>query len=130
MYEVFKDLHEKLNDALGNGFFIEAITIEYAIIDNRLSKIEEVLNLPIKAMNFDTRFRTIKKALKSYENGYSISSIDSGKIKNFIKDRNVIIHNLVGIKNDPIFLESVALNGLYAVNYLQNLSKKVKNIKT
>ena len=129
MYEVFKDLHEKLNDALDNGFFIEAITIEYAIIDNRLSKIEEVLNLQIKAMNFDTRFRTIKKAFKSYENGNSISSIDSGKIKNFIKDRNVIIHNLVGIKNDPTFLESVALNGLYAVNYLQNLSKKVKNIK-
>lgn len=128
--EVFKIMHERLNDALMYGFFIEAIAIEYAIVDNRLDRFLSLLTIKNDLKNFNVRFKLVKKELNkiSQERKLLIDQQMSHKITNFINDRNNIIHGLLDIDYNDVYFEKVAQDGLEVVTYLQNISKKIHEI--
>ena len=123
----FKILHGKLNEALEYGFYIEALVIEYAIIDNRLRRIAELLNIKYSRNDFKTRFKEMKKALQIADKTLTNELIaNHAIIVEFIHDRNLIIHGLVDFEYDLVYVEKTALNGLKVVDYFQALSQKVK----
>ena len=128
MHKTFKKLHDKLNEAMTYGFYIEAIAIEYAIIDNRITRITELLQISAQNYGFKKRFKEVKKTLKSSQflKDYRITINESHRITNFINDRNSLIHGLVVMDLDETFVEYVAKEGIFVVNYFQNLSQKIK----
>ena len=128
MYETFKKLHDKLNEAMTYGFYIEAIAIEYAIIDNRITRISDFLQIGIQNHGFSERFKKMKKQIKSsrFLKAYIITTNESHRITNFINDRNILIHGLVEMDLDETLVEYVAKEGIFVANYFQNLSQKIK----
>ena len=128
MHETFKRLHDKLNEAMTYGFYIEAIAIEYAIIDNRITRITDLLQISVQSYGFKKRFKEVKKTIKSskFMEDYTITTDVSHRITNFINDRNSLIHGLVEMDLDETFVEYVAKEGIFVVNYLQNLSQYIK----
>lgn len=123
-------MHERLNDALMYGFFIEAIAIEYAIVDNRMDRFLSLLNVRNDINNFNSRFKLVKKELNriSPERELLINQQMSHKITNFINDRNNIIHGLLDIDYNDVYFEKVAHDGLEVVTYFQKISKIIHKI--
>lgn len=123
----FKILHGKLNEALEYGFYIEALVIEYAIIDNRLRRLAKLMNFQYSRIDFKTRFKELKSTLFKYNEILVEDLVDNhGLISDFIRDRNMIIHGLADFEYDQVFIEKTALDGMKIVDYFQNLSKKIK----
>lgn len=125
----FKILHGKLNEALEYGFYIEALVIEYAIIDNRLRKLADIMQFNYSRNDFKTRFKELKNELRKL-NEYLSRNLSAKQdfINDFIRDRNLIIHGLADFDYNRVFIEKTALDGIKAVDYFQNLSQKVKKI--
>ena len=122
----FKKTHAKINVAMEYGFYLEAIMLEYAILDNRINRIIELLKLDITSIKFSNRFKAIKKSIRSQLKDYTIDADQSHLITNFVNDRNKLTHEYINLDFDDVFTEKVALDGLKIVELIENISRKIK----
>lgn len=123
----FKILHDRLIDAFESGFFIEAITIEYSILENRITRICEHLKISNKAKeSITTKIKKIVDvSIKSIDILTDFISVQPDLLE-FIYDRNEIIHNLVKLEFNEEYISSTAINGFELVKLIQSVSTKLK----
>lgn len=132
-YEIYKQLSSDLTKAMKQGFYYEAIFIEYAILEDRLASvlryagvltmekagkknIAEKINLIRDKKEFASKF--VRERL-SFE---LLDSITVWKDK-----RNRLIHNLANIPYDAEAVREVAEEGYEIVKVVKNKSDSVIN---
>ena len=132
-YEIYKQLSSDLTKAMKQGFYYEAIFIEYAILEDRLASVLKyagVLTME-KAGN-----QNIAKKINDIRNSKEFSSkfvrerlsfelLDS--ITAWKDKRNRLIHNLANIPYDAAAVKEVAEEGYEIVKVVKNKSDSVIN---
>lgn len=131
-YANYKEQHERLNKALKNNFYLEAIFIEYAIIEDRLTSILRYEDNTIKSKNGFVsieskinKVRTISREKKGLATKYFtpefIDSIEKWKGK-----RNPLIHALMKQQLTTEGLLELATEGQAIAKELSRLSQNYK----
>lgn len=133
-YANYKEQHERLNKALKNNFYLEAIFIEYAIIEDRLSSILRYEGNSIKVKDEKdfvsierkiNKVRTITREKKGLAFKYFAPEfIDS--IENWKGKRNPLIHALMKQQLTTEGLLDLATEGQAIVKELSRLSQNYK----
>ena len=130
---------DKLNEALKNEFYYEAIFIEYAIIEDRTSSMLKHAKFSQKTYSetLDNKLNVIKTSPK-FKNEY----VEKHPTKEFIqriynwkKHRNDLIHKLAKEPYSNEFVKKVAIEGNEVLKILKSKSKLIndysdKNIKS
>jgi len=123
----FKKTHAKINQAMEEGFYLEAIMLQYAILDNRINRLIDLLHIEVGSNRFIERFKALKKTLKSQIPMIKISFEISDLVTNFVNDRNKLTHEYINLDFDDLFTEKVAMDGLKIINIFEKLSKQIKS---
>ncbi len=132
-YESYKRNFERLNKALKNNFYFEAIVVEYAVMEDRMQSILSYEGNEIKPKQNEyisiTRKKNRIKKLSEKKNsliGKYYSEALFEKINDWIKDRNALFHALLRQKYNEDAIKNIAEVGFSLSRELINLSKKYK----
>ncbi len=138
-YLKYTELMEKLNEALKNEFYYEAIFIEYAIIEDRTSSMlkHAKFSQTTYSETLDNKLNVIKTSPK-FKNEYVEKHLTKEfiqRIYNWKKHRNDLIHKLAKEPYSNEFVKKVAIEGNEVLKILKNKSKLIndysdKNIKS
>jgi len=145
--EMHKDFFDKCDFAIKNGFYLEAIFLEYAAIESRLEIICGVLGLPCnkelpfserKNVNISQRVLCIKEARHKYPEMFKRSKIEDNffyKNKLFsawIIKRNTYIHglykNAFEYKSRKSECKELAVNGREYARLLYNEAARLRRL--
>ena len=141
--EMHKDFFDRCKFALDNGFYMEALLMEYAAIESRLEIILGVIGLPCsKYLEFELRKKiNISNRIACLDHARKNSSIfqNSKLEKNFFKKlkkwtdtRNQYIHGLY--KNELIYkqrmsdVKTIAEKGYEYCRLLYNEAQRVRRV--
>lgn len=143
-----KNFFDKCQFAIDNGFYLEAIFLEYAAIEGRLEIICGVLGLPCnkdltpqkrKDIKISKRIECINKVKNANEELFKNTNLDScfftnkGVLKKWITDRNTYIHGLY--KNAEKYdgrkskCRELAVSGKEYARLLYNENSRLKRMK-
>ena len=114
-YHNYRQLHSKLNRALKNEFYFEAIFIEYAIVEDRATSLlvrlekfnpnkHNMISKKLTAINYLVELK--KCILSKY-----ITKELIAEIKNWINARNRLIHALPNIEYSDEQIQEIAIEG-------------------
>lgn len=124
-YENYREQFKRLDKALNNKFYLEAMFIAYAIIEDRTESILSYEGNEIKSKGFvsvDQKLKKIRKLAEKdsslLEKYFSDGLID--EILDWKKDRNTLIHALMKQSLTTEDLQTVALNGKRLTRILAN----------
>lgn len=138
-----KDFFDRCRFAIDQGFYMEAIFMEYAAIEARLEIILGVIGLPCnkqldqklrKKVNISHRIACFKSAFLE-SSIFQSSKLDEKffeKLENWIVKRNTYIHGLY--KNELVYnqrmanIQSAAEEGYNYCQKLYNETKRVRRI--
>lgn len=132
-YEIYKQLSSDLTKAMKQGFYYEAIFIEYAILEDRLASVLKyagVLTMEKAGnQNIAKKINDIRKS-KEFSSKFvrerlSFELLDS--ITAWKDKRNRLIHNLANIPYDAAAVREVAEEGYEIVKVVKNKSDSVIN---
>lgn len=122
--ESYQTLHNKLNKALKNQFYLETIFIEYAIIEDRLISILELLRLGSSSKNLN---ENLKKVIKLRDINFYIQKYFAIELLSEINDwrikRNKIVHESLKQGIDDTALQKISEKGYTIVKILSNKSQ-------
>lgn len=130
-YENYKKQNERLKKALNNHFYLEAVFIEYAIIEDRLESILRYENNTIKSkthVSIDKKIdkvNTIAREKKGLAKKY-FSPEFMESIKDWKERRNPLIHALMKRSNSTEELCAIAKEGNDLQKELCRLSQNYK----
>lgn len=125
--KVYISLITKLNKALKNEFYYEAIFIEYAILEDRTESILKHSNVYIENPTLSKKLSTIKR-LKTLDNKYCKKHLNNELIQSIYtwkKDRNCLIHDLIVSEYNNVNVKKIAKEGYLIVKKLNNKSTLV-----
>lgn len=131
-YANYKEQHERLNKALKHNFYLEAIFIEYAIIEDRLTSILRYEDNTIKSKNgFVSIEKKINKvrAISGEAEGLAIKYFTPNfldTIESWKNRRNPLIHALMKQQLTTEGLLDLAIEGQAIVKELSRLSQNYK----
>lgn len=133
----YKEQFKRLKKAIYNKFFLEAIFIEYAIIEDRAESILRYENNEIKSDSFVSIDRKLKRISKLSENKISLphryfSDALISEIIVWKEKRNQMIHALMKQHLTTQALEELALSGEHlakeickrSTNYKRSVERK------
>ena len=130
-YVNYKEQFKRLNGALKNHFYLEALFIEFAIMEDRSESILSYESNDIKSKDFVSIDRKLKKIKKIAEEKGSLANRYFSDL--FIDDvlawkekRNQMIHALMKQSLTTEMLETLALQGKEMARELCNRSNKYK----
>lgn len=130
-YENYKEQNERLKKALNNHFYLEAVFIEYSILEDRLDSILRYENNSFKDDNFVSIDRKIKRVIKISEEKKSLANkyfkpefMES--VKEWKEKRNPLIHALMKRSNSTEEICAVAEEGYILQKELCRLSQNYK----
>ncbi len=140
IYQNFKTQHERLKVALAHAFYLEAVFIEYAIIEDRTASIlaYEVNNRRKFAnMNLEQKLKKIKNCAnqKTHERTW-INTYFSDEHSNNLMDRiynwkenfrNPLTHKLMRCRTTTDYLRDFAKQGEALCKELSNLTNNYKS---
>ena len=132
-YESYKQLSSDLTKAMKQGFYYEAIFIEYAILEDRLASVLRyagVLTMEKAGKkNIAEKIKDIRNkkefSSKFVRERLSFELLDS--VKAWTEKRNSLIHNLANIPYDAAAVKEVAEEGYEIVKVVKNKSDSVIN---
>ena len=142
-YENYKEQNGRLKKALDNHFYLEAIFIEYTIIEDRLSSILRYEGNSIKSkdhVSIDKKLNkvdAIAREKKGLANRYFTPEfVDS--IRRWKEKRNPLVHSLMKQNLSTELLYEIALEGQslqkelcrLSQNYKRAVERKMKNEDT
>lgn len=131
-YENYKEQMNRLKKAMANAFYLEALFIEYAIMEDRAEAILRYEGNEIKAKNgFVSIDRKLNKILKIAEQKKSLpnryfSDDLIGRIAAWKEERNRLIHALMKQSLTTEELRGLAENGQALTRELCNRSNNYK----
>lgn len=131
-YDNYRAQFGRLNKALKNEFYLEAIFIEYAILEDRTESVlrhaglwEAYLGNRSQA-SISTKLTFIKKRAvaksSSFHPYFSDNLLD--QLRDWKNKRNPLIHDLLNQKLGPDELEELALEGSRLVRILRTRATK------
>ena len=133
-YENYKDQISKLNKAIDNKFYYEAIFIEYAIMEDRLQSVLTYLDAynPKKQKTMHQKLNQISSLIENNNAtiGDSISTDLITKIMDWKNERNNLIHGLLSEKPSNEGIIECATTGFNLVRKIDNAVDKVKRKTT
>ena len=131
-YEIYKQLSSDLTKAMKQGFYYEAIFIEYAILEDRLASVLKYAGVENRS---DQSWKISKKiglirgrkefTSKFVRERLSLELLDS--VKAWTEKRNGLIHDLANIPYDAAAVKEVAEEGYEIVKVVKNKSDSVIN---
>lgn len=140
IYQNFKTQHERLKVALDHAFYLEAVFIEYAIIEDRTASIlayEGNNRSKYEYMGLGQKLRKIKNCANQKTSdrpwiGKYFSDEHSNKLMDRIaawKDnfRNRVTHNLMRIRTTTKSLHDYVMEGEALCKELSNLANNYKS---
>ena len=113
-YNRYRSQFERLDRALGEKFYLEAIFIEYAILEDKAWSALKHAALENREKNdgIDRKIDALKELKKSDELAEKyFSSKLLGDMKCWKNDRNKLVHNLMEAELDTRRLRGLALRG-------------------
>lgn len=133
-YENFRQQMPRLKRALGSHFYLEAIFIAYAILEERTEAILRYTeDLPkVKEGTWLSLERKVKKIEKLAENKKSLARKYFGKdtllqeLLSWKEERNKIIHALMKRNNSTEELSAIAVEGERLVKELNRRSQQYR----
>ncbi|MBR6391678.1 MAG: hypothetical protein IKS12_00175 [Eubacterium sp.] len=142
-----KDFFDKCDCAIENGFYLEAIFLEYAAIESRLEIICGVLGLPCnkelpfserKNVNISQRILCIKETRNKHPEVFKRSKIKDGFfykkqfLSAWITKRNTYIHglykNAFEYKSRKSECKEIAINGREYARLLYNEAARLRRL--
>lgn len=141
-----KDMFDKVKNALQNGFYFEALFLEYSAIEGRLEVISGLLSMPCnkdiesnkrRSINISNRIKCIGTAYKKekfLQSSRYISPKFWQNLAKWIGNRNVFMHGL--LKNVELYdnrlaeITTVAENGFNFLSCLYNEAHRIKRLYT
>ena len=123
-------LSKKLDSALDNEFYYEAILIEYAIMDDRTKSIMRHANYSFKDKRDDTLYNRLNVINSNplFDNDKCNKAFDMefiDRVNNWRDQRNGIIHALVEHNYDETSVKNFAIEGDAIVKHLCSKSKTI-----
>ncbi len=131
-YESYKAMHENLSKAMKNGFFYEAIFIEYAILEDRLSSVLRYAGVPYtqksgKDIPISQKILKIRNSRelsgKFYKDRLTEELLD--ELVGWLGERNDLIHHLAKLPYDSESVKHTAETGYELVMTVQKKSASV-----
>lgn len=130
-YETYKRLSFDLSKSMKQGFYYEAIFIEYAILEDRLASVLKYAGC-VKTDGYLTITKKIGliRSRKEFSSNFvrgrlSFELLDS--IVEWKDKRNKLIHNLANISYNADSIREVAEEGYEIVKAVKNKSQSVIN---
>ena len=134
-YEIYKEQFKRLKLALKNGFNLEAIFIEYAIIEDRTESVLRhagkwdayLKSLRGRNPSIDSKIKYIKKLSENKKDLSNKYFADDGLLDNILtwkEERNRLIHALLKQDFEHDEIRNLALDGETLLNALK---RKVGN---
>lgn len=141
-----KDFFDKCQFAIDNQFYIEAILLDYAAIESRLEAICGIVGLPCgknclyrKEIAISSRIKCLSFLRNHNEAIFKTSKLpqnflkDSGILKKWITERNIIVHGLYKNSDEySLRLENnkaLAEDGMDYARLLYNEAKRLRRIE-
>lgn len=144
--DMHRNFFDKTQFAIDNGFFIEAISLEYAAIESRLESICGQLELPCgqkcpnrKDIKISQRIECLRKNRILNTVVFETTKLpkrfftERGELRTWIKQRDIIIHALY--KNSLLYqtrtgdLEECAQSGICYARALYNEAKRIQRMR-
>ncbi len=125
--EKYKYLMEKLNKAIKNEFYYEAIFIIYAIMEDRTESLLKHANLKAKDLTLNEKLKKIQNS-KVFQKSYVLKHLDDNLINSIYSwkhKRNTLIHDLIKANASEDEIKKIALDGLEIIKRLNNKSTLV-----
>ena len=137
-----KDLFDKIQVAIENNFYLEAMFLEYSAIEGRLEVMAGVLGLPCnqlldasirKDIKISIRIECLKKAYKSKEDIFIRARLSNRfweDLKAWIVQRNMYMHGL--FKNANLYnnrikeVQELAGQGYQYINVLYQEANRLR----
>ena len=133
-YEAYKKMHDDLNKAMKNEFYLQAIFLEYAIFEDRLLSVIIHAGMPPKNKDGKdykiTRKIDIIKDRNEFQTKYIRSRLDPAlmeKLREWTKRRNDLIHGLANMPYNSDDIRSVAEDGFELLKIVKSRSQSVIN---
>ncbi len=135
-HQVYSVLKAKLKIALQQGFYLEALLLEYAIIEDRLSSVLRSANLSY--LQSDGKETFIKQKIKKIRNAeiskrfpiYSrIPSELLSALEEWIAIRNELVHKSCSRLYNNEEVKKCAFEGEELVRRVSNVARNIKNTK-
>lgn len=128
-YENYREQMGRLKKAIGSGFFLEAIFIEYAVMEDRLTSVlihaGHWTSPPDEHVTIQKKLHLVDK-LRENKNNVLIQKYFPSELIASVRDwkdkRNPYIHALLNRKLTTADLEEFAMNGQEIVKKLCNAS--------
>lgn len=144
--EMHRDFFDRCELAIKNGFYLEAILMEYAAIESRLESICGVLSLPCgkdcenrKDIKISSRIECLRKYRNENKTVFPRTKLpetfytEKGELKVWIGQRNRIVHGLY--KDEEKYTarmkdsKMLAEKGLEYSRLLYNEAKRIRRLK-
>jgi hypothetical protein len=107
---LYQFIMKRLNDAIEQGFDIQAIAYEYALIEDRFNSILKYLDIQLKTNKVKDKIKVIRQIKNEMiKNLLPESLLD--QILSFIDARNQIMHGLAMVTLESSFITSIAKQG-------------------
>jgi hypothetical protein len=146
MVDMHKDSFDRCRNAIQNGFYFEAILIEYAMIESRLEAFCGVIGFPCgkdcqcrRDIKIITRIDCLRKFRNDNESFFAKTKMPltffspKGELKTWIMERDKIVHGLfkdeIKYKNRLQISEDLAQRGFENARLLYNEVKRIRRIK-
>ncbi len=129
-YENYKILFSRLNKALKNEFYLEAIFIEYALIEDRLKSILISANrFKPNLMSLSRKMSEVKRyhQLKTSSLSHCLTLEILDLIKLWSLKRNQLIHALAANNFDDDTIKEIATEGIELVRQISKSAQKFKS---
>ncbi|MBR3098186.1 MAG: hypothetical protein IKH18_01250 [Clostridia bacterium] len=146
LVKMHTDFFIRCEYAIQNGYYLEAILMEYAAIESRLESVCGVLGLPCgqrcrcrKDVKISTRIECLRAYRNKNRNIFSKSKLpnhfftDKGELRNWIRERDIRVHGLY--KDGAAFHDKIGKNeelakqGYEYAKLLYNEVKRLRRIK-
>lgn len=123
-YENYKEQMVRLKKAISSGFYLEAIFIEYAVMEDRFESIlrhSGVFN-PDKHHTINAKLKRVGelRRVKKCPLNRTISEEFLDELRQWKEERNRLIHALMKQELQTEYLEKLALQGQQIVNQLNS----------
>ena len=140
--QMHKDVFDRIEHAIENKFYLEAIFLEYSALEGRLEVMSGILNLPCnkfleptirKDIKISTRMGCLKKAYRAAESIFAKSYLDKRfwkDLESWIKNRNMYMHGL--FKNAELYnnrltkVRVLAEEGYGLINLLYKEANRIR----
>ena len=133
-YETYRSLMADLKKSLGAGFYYQAIFIEYAIFEDRLTALLKYANKKYKDKNGQdyriqrkiNKIKTEAPFTESFERKrISLELLE--QIETWKERRNKKIHKMADLPQDEAEIKEIAEEGYEILKVFMNKAKSVNN---